>query len=148
MPSKLTLDDWESVKNTIHKLYIVDNLPLRGVVEIMEQKYGFRATYRALHLPLCLGSANAHCSKNQFGPWLKKWGFRKYSDQEDQRGAKIVHWKYERHRLRRLTPLVYYRGRRITEQRLKNMGYLKYAERNALDQGRYATIACPVQRLL
>ncbi|KAI3557114.1 N1-acetylpolyamine oxidase [Colletotrichum abscissum] len=36
--------DWEVYKETIHKLYVEDNLPLKETMEVMSQRHWFLAT--------------------------------------------------------------------------------------------------------
>lgn len=36
--------DWEIYKETIHKLYVEDNLPLKETMEVMSQRHWFMAT--------------------------------------------------------------------------------------------------------
>jgi hypothetical protein len=41
--------EWERIKPILQRLYVVENRPLRDVVNILDQHHGFRATYVSHH---------------------------------------------------------------------------------------------------
>jgi hypothetical protein len=42
--AKITADDWEDHRPFIEELYLVENVKLRDVMQIMENKFNFVAT--------------------------------------------------------------------------------------------------------
>ena len=48
--AKITAHDWQEYRPFLEQLYLVENVKLKDVMEIMETRFGFAATYVTLAL--------------------------------------------------------------------------------------------------
>jgi len=76
-------EEWESHRDRIRQLYLVENLSLANLVSAMES-LGFRPSF-VLQPPINALAFLTHSSKAQLEYKLKKWDFRKHLRQEDWR---------------------------------------------------------------
>ncbi|KAI0188989.1 ankyrin repeat-containing domain protein [Xylaria flabelliformis] len=115
-----TQDEWDVFKDQISMLYIKENRQLEGcegVIEVMQRRHDFNAT------------------KAQYEYRLKKWGLWKYAKGVPDKDWQIMLYKFESRRSKTgKEPQVYRLGKRITPRVIKNRGFIKCTERNALEQ--------------
>jgi hypothetical protein len=45
---RYTPEEWEQQKANVERLYVTENRPLREVINTLEQRFGFTATYGGL----------------------------------------------------------------------------------------------------
>ncbi|KAI0858280.1 ankyrin repeat-containing domain protein [Xylaria cubensis] len=121
MSQLTTQDEWDVFKDQISMLYIKENRQLEGcegVIEVMQKRHNFNAT------------------KAQYEYRLKKWGLRKYAKGVPDKDWQIMLYKFESRRSKTgKEPQVCRFGQPINPGVIKNRGFMKYTERNALEQG-------------
>jgi hypothetical protein len=82
MPTK---EEWESHREAIYRIYMVEGKPLKELILEMKEKYGFSATYVPNRLPpfFFLYAQNLTSgSKNQYFYKFKQWHMPKYLSPE------------------------------------------------------------------
>ncbi|KAI1735193.1 ankyrin repeat-containing domain protein [Xylaria scruposa] len=120
MSCTATKAEWDIFKDQINMLYIKENRQLEGhggVIEVMQKRFSFTAT------------------KAQYESRLKKWGMWKYAKGVSDNDWQIMLYKFESRRSKTgKEPQVYRLGKRITPRVIRSRGFMKYTERNALEQ--------------
>lgn len=76
---------WDEQRENLKQLYLINNEPLKQVMEKMETLHGFIASYFSRCTPSLLHADGCY-RKNQYTVQFKKWDWRKNFNESE--------WKY------------------------------------------------------